>query len=145
MYNCIDILQKTYYESYKCLCVLSFFLQNELGDCLISLELFFNLQRNILFRNKLKSIRLPPTWKKLQVENICWKNQPPVQLAATCCFNLQQRNFVAWQCLRWMVICATTFQLATQQCFVASCSTLLLILLHLNLWNFLQMMTLRKT
>ena len=25
----------------------------------------------------------------------------------TCCFNLQPRNFVAWQCLRWEVIRAT--------------------------------------
>ena len=40
---------------------------------------------------------------------------------ATCgrtrCFNLQQRNFVAWQCLRWVVIRATTlFNLQRLRC-----------------------------
>ena len=56
-----------------------------------------------------------------------------VQFAATCCFNLQQRNFVAWRCLRWVVIRATTlFNFATQHCCVASCSNLLFVLLHLT-------------
>ena len=55
-----------------------------------------------------------------------------VQLAATCCFNLQRRNFVAWQCLKWVGnTCNNAFQLATQECCVASGSNLLLVLLHL--------------
>ena len=62
------------------------------------------------------------------------KKWTPVQLAATCCLDLQQRNFVAWQ-LMFEVggnTCNDAFQLATQQCCVASCGNLLLVLLHRN-------------
>ena len=46
-----------------------------------------------------------------------------VQLAATCCFNLQQRNFVAWQCLRWVAIRATTlFNLQRNNVAIICCS-----------------------
>ena len=67
----------------------------------------------------------------LQVEKRCTYYHPPqtlsrnkislLQVEAACCiklnwrllfstnfFNLQQQNFVAWQCLRWVVIRATT-------------------------------------
>ena len=47
----------------------------------------------------------------LQVEEICSEKNVdtmPVQLAATCCLNLLQLHFVAWQFLRRVVIRPTT-------------------------------------
>ena len=69
-------------------------------------------------------------WKALlhvlpQASNIATQQNFVVaswKLAATCCFNLQQRNCVAWRYLRWVVICATTL--------FNFCSNLLLTLLH---------------
>ena len=39
----------------------------------------------------------------------CSKWFKKVDASSTSCFNLQQRSIVAWQCLRWVVIRATTF------------------------------------
>ena len=45
--------------------------------------------------------------------------------SSTCCSNLEQRNFVAWQCLRWVIRATALFNLQR--------SNLLLVLLHLKL------------
>ena len=58
---------------------------------------------------------LPPTSNIVTQQNFVvasWKKLlKKVDASSTCCFNLQQRNFVAWQCLRLVVICATLFNL----------------------------------
>ena len=68
----------------------------------------------------------------LQVEAACCSKLNWHLLFSTNVFNLQQQNFVAWQGLRCVVICANNaFQFAMQQRCIASCSNLLLVLLHL--------------
>ena len=83
---------------------------------------FFNVQRNIVALQVEKRCctyyHPPQTLSRnklllLQVENICWKKSVgkstrQFNFASTCCFNLQQQHFVAWQCLRWVVIRTTT-------------------------------------
>ena len=52
---------------------------------------------------------LPPTsnivtateFRCCKLKKIC-RNK--VDANSTCCFNLQQQNFVAWQCLRWVQV-----------------------------------------
>ena len=59
-----------------------------------------------LFRCKFKKIGS----KWIDVSSTC---------CATCCFNLQQRNFDVWQFLTWVVnTCNNAFQLATPECSV---------------------------
>ena len=45
----------------------------------------------------------------LQVQAACCSKLNWRLIFSTNFFNLQQQNFVAWQCLRWVVIRATTF------------------------------------
>ena len=59
-----------------------------------------------------------------------------VQLAATCCFNLQQRNFFALQCLRCVVIRTTTlFNFQRNNVALQFCSYYFTLRLHKILWT----------
>ena len=106
-----------------------------------------NLQRNIVAlqveKRRCTYYHPPQTLSRdkillLHVEvaccsKLCWR-----LLFSTRFFYLQQQNFVAWQCLRWVGNTANNaFQLATWQCCVLSCSNLLLVLLNLKVdWYF---------
>ena len=93
---------------------------------------FLDDDRDMIFSISSNSTSNIVTQQNFVVESLKNLLKKIVQLAATCCFNSQQRNFVAWQCLRWVVIRATTLF----NCCVASCRNLLFILLHLYFSRF---------
>ena len=82
-----------------------------------------------------QSLQTSPRKKRfsLQVEKNCWKwVDASWTCCATCSFNFQKRNFVVWHFLTWVVnTCNNAFQLGTRNnVSFASCSNLLLVLLH---------------
>ena len=100
---------------------------------------FYIILHQVMLRCKLKSVvaRITTHLKHchstkfllLQVEKNCWKK---IDASSTCWSNFATTKFC---CVTMFEVGGNTannaFQLATQQCCLASCSNLLLVLLHL--------------